>query len=58
MKRGTHTDIDTMLAVKVLADATLRAHQAGKIEMEFTDDAIADGKPVTIKVTVEIIDAE
>lgn len=56
MKRGTHPEIDTMLAVKVLADATLRYHQAGKMVMEFTDDILADGKPASIKVTVEIID--
>ncbi len=56
MKRGTNHEIDAMLAVKVLADATVRAHQAGKVQMEFTDEASADGKPVTIKVTVEVID--
>jgi hypothetical protein len=57
MKRGKNPEIDAMLAVKVLADATLKAHQAGKVQMEFTDEAIADGRPVTIKVTVEVIDA-
>ncbi len=58
MKVGADTDVDIMLASKVLINATLKANQAGKMTFEVAD-AVADpkdDKPLKVRITVEVID--
>lgn len=56
MKIGEDVEMDTLLAAKILVSAALVTNQAGKIEMEVEDAAVADGKTVKARITVEVID--
>lgn len=56
MKVGANPEIDVMIAAKILAHEVNR-NQAGHIVLEFGDAALdSDGKPIDIRVTVEVID--
>lgn len=57
VKLGDDPELDTLLAAKVLAHATVIKNQAGKMTLELSDDhLVADGKPVDIRITIEVKD--